>query len=317
MEKLAKSAMIAVRDCMAAKAGESVLVVTDDGKLEIGKAIYEAATELGCEAAMIIMAPRSRNGEEPPKAVAEAMKAAEVVLCPTSKSLSHTNARHAACNVGARVATLPGITVDCMARTLGADYGKIKERTEKLVAALAGAETIRVTAPMGTDITMSVKGRTFGPDTGVITGKGDFGNLPAGEAYVAPLEGTAEGVVVFDGAMAGYGVASTPIRMEVRGGYATNFSGPCDIDKLVSMLEPLGKPALNIAELGIGTNDQAVITGLVLEDEKVLGTIHIAIGDNSHFGGVVSVPSHLDGIVKSPTVWADGSMIMQDGKLLI
>jgi leucyl aminopeptidase (aminopeptidase T) len=83
------------------------------------------------------------------------------------------------------------------------------------------------------------------------------------------------------------------------------------------LIDPLGMPARNIAELGIGTNDKAIITGLVLEDEKVMGTIHIAIGDNSHFGGKVQVPSHLDGIVKSPTVWADGKLIMKDGEFMI
>lgn len=317
MEGLAKSATIALRDCMQAKQGEEVLIVTDDAKLDIGSALYDAAKDLGCKPALMIMPPRSRNGEEPPTCVAEAMKHADIVLCPTSKSLSHTDARQNACINGARIATLPGITEDCMARTLGADYAAIKARTERLVEAFNSSETIRITAPAGTDVTMSVKGRHFGPDTGVITEKGDFGNLPAGEAYIAPLEGTAQGVVVIDGAMAGYGVPKVPIVMEIIGGFATKITGPEDIDRLNAMLDPLGMPARNIAELGIGTNDKAIITGLVLEDEKVMGTIHIAIGDNSHMGGVVSVSSHLDGIVKSPTVWADGRLIMKDGEFMI
>lgn len=317
MDQLARSAMIAVRDCMGAKAGESVLVITDDAKKDIGEAIYEAARQMGCDPMLLVMPPRLRNGQEPPKAVAEAMKGADVVLCPTSRSLSHTDARHEACKNGARIATLPGITAECMARTLGADYSLIKSRTEKLVEAFKGVKSVRITTAAGTDITMSVEGRTFGPYTGILTSKGDFGNLPAGEAYVAPIEGTSSGVVVVDGAMAGYGVASVPIVMEVKDGFAVKLSGPEDIDRLNKLIDPLGMPARNIAELGIGTNDKAIITGLVLEDEKVMGTIHVAIGDNSHFGGNVAVPSHLDGIVKSPTIWADGRQIMKDGKLLI
>jgi leucyl aminopeptidase (aminopeptidase T) len=317
MNQLGKSAMIALRDCMGAKAGETVLVVTDDAKIEIGRAIYEAAKELGCEPLMLLMPPGHRNGQEPPGIVAEAMKHADVVLCPTSKSLSHTNARHDACKNGARIATLPGITVECMARTLGADYSAVKERTERLVEAFKNVESVRITAAAGTDITMSIKGRSFGPDTGIITQKGGFGNLPAGEAYIAPLEGTANGIVVIDGAMAGYGVPLVPIVMTVRDGFAVSIDGPDDIARLNALIDPLGFDTRNIAELGIGTNDQAIITGLVLEDEKVMGTIHIAIGDNSHFGGNVSVPSHLDGIVKSPTIWADGKLIMENGKLLV
>ena len=82
-------------------------------------------------------------------------------------------------------------------------------------------------------------------------------------------------------------------------------------------MEPFGKPATNLAELGIGTNDKAVICGSVLEDEKVMGTVHMAIGDNKSMGGNVSVSSHLDGILTKPTLLVDGKIIMKDGELKI
>jgi leucyl aminopeptidase (aminopeptidase T) len=76
-------------------------------------------------------------------------------------------------------------------------------------------------------------------------------------------------------------------------------------------------PGRNVAEFGIGTNYKAKLTGVILEDEKVMGTIHIALGDNISMGGIVSVPSHLDGLVKNPTVEVDGNIIMKNGKFIV
>jgi len=174
-----------------------------------------------------------------------------------------------------------------------------------------------VIAPAGTDITMPVKGRAAHASSGLFREKGLWGNLPTGEAYLAPLEGQSNGVVVVDGSMAGVGMAAEPIRIVVKDGYATEITGGAEAARLRALLEPHGKDAYTVAEFGIGTNDKAILTGLILEDEKVMGTIHIAFGDNKSMGGSVRVASHLDGLVKRPTVWLDDQMIMEDGTLLI
>jgi leucyl aminopeptidase (aminopeptidase T) len=316
MSDLSTSALIAVRECMGARPGETVLVIMDEGTRTVGTALFVAARSLGCEAMVLEMIPRQRNGEEPPAAIADIMKRVDVVLAPTSKSLSHTKARHDACDAGARVATLPGITEDCMARTLSADYSKVGQKSRKYAAILTEGEVARITTPAGTDITMSIRGREGRPDTGIYRNRGEFGNLPAGEAYIAPVEGTANGVIVVDGAMAGIGITENPITLEVRDGLVTRILGGPAARQLEDLIAPLGAPARNIAELGIGTNDRARLTGRVLEDEKVMGTIHLAIGDNSHFGGKVAVPSHLDGIILSPTLVIDGKSVMVNGELV-
>jgi leucyl aminopeptidase (aminopeptidase T) len=117
--------------------------------------------------------------------------------------------------------------------------------------------------------------------------------------------------------MAGVGVTVEPIRIVVEQGYATDISGGREADALRALLEPHGRDARNVAEFGIGTNDRAILTGVILEDEKVMGTIHIAFGDNKSMGGSVGVASHLDGLVKQPTVWFDDRLIMHAGRLLI
>jgi len=315
--ELLSASTVAVRDCMGAQPGEKVLIVTDAHLRLIGYALHKAATELGLEVLLVDMPPRKSNGEDPPPEVADLMARSDVVLCPTSKSLTHTDARRAASASGARIATLPGVTEVMMVRCMNADYHAIAARTHRLCERLERASVIRVKAPGGTDVTMPMAGRRAHASTGLFHEKGQWGNLPTGEAYLAPLEGRSNGVVVVDGSMAGVGVVKTPIRIEVNDGYATDISGGAEARLLTELLAPHGQDARTVAEFGIGTNDKAILTGLILEDEKVMGTIHIAFGDNKSMGGSVRVASHLDGLIRWPTVWLDDEKIMEDGTLLV
>ncbi len=318
MDELLSAAGIAVKDCMGIKPDEKVLIITDEPCRKIGYALWEAAKGLGADAIIAEIAPRESNGEEPPSPVDELMKLMDVILIPTSKSLSHTDARRNACKAGVRIATLPGITEDMMIRTLNADYNSIAEKSIKIGEIITTGSEVIVTSEKGTNITMDVMGRDGLPDTGMNHEAGSFSNLPAGEAYVAPLEGKSNGVVVIDGSMAGVGILEDEvITIKVEDGYATDISGGPGARTLYSIMEPFGKLAFNLAELGIGTHDKALITGNVLEDEKAIGTVHIAFGDNKSMGGVIRVASHLDGVITEPTVTVDGKIIMERGELLI
>lgn len=315
--ELLSAATVAVRDCMGVQRGEKVLIVTDEPLRSLGYALWQATKNLGNEVLLVEMLPRNSNGEEPPPEVAELMKMVDVALCPTSKSLTHTDSRRAASDKGVRVATLPGVTEEIMVRCMNANYQRIAERTQKLCSMLEQTSTIRVTAPRGTDVTLPIKGRHAHASTGLFREKGQSGNLPTGESYLAPLEGKSSGVVVVDGSMAGIGMVKEPIRITIKNGYAEEVAGGDDAKSLVKLLEPHGRDARNVAEFGIGTNDKAILSGRIIEDEKVMGTIHIAFGDNKSMGGTVRVASHLDGLVKEPTVWFDEVMIMKDGKFVV
>ena len=200
---LHRSAGLALKDCLAAEVGESVLVLTDTVCRNVGRAFFEAALDLSLHAVYVEIPPLQRNGQEPDDAIARLMRDFSLVVAPTSKSLTHTSARREACAAGARVATMPGIQEDTVIRCLAADHEAIARRTE------------------------------------------------------------------------------------------------------------------TVAEFGVGTNDAARIIGNILEDEKVMGTIHIAFGNNVSMGGSVNVPIHLDGIVLSPSVEVDGKPLMDAGKLIL
>ena len=316
--KLDKASIIAIKDCMGAKKDESILVISDELKREIGLSLFENAKRLGHKALYVEMKSGKISGEEPPEAIAELMQKFDVLICPTSKSLTHTNARRAASKKGVRVATLPGITKDIMKRGMSADYKKVDALSIKLKGILEKGQNIRITTPTGTDISFSIKGRKAFASKGLNHKKGESGNLPTGETFLAPVEGTTNGIFIVDGSMAGLGlVKNSNLKIEVKKGYATRISGGMLAKKLSRMLDAVGKNARNIAEFGIGTNDSAKLSGVILEDEKVMGTVHIALGNNVSMGGKVNVPIHLDGVMKKPTVYLDKKILMKNGKLLI
>jgi leucyl aminopeptidase (aminopeptidase T) len=307
---LIPSARTAVTQCLALSPEESLVVVTDDKRAPIGTALYQAGLEVTDDVSMIQYPRGNEHGEEPPAAVAAAMQNADAFLAPTSKSLSHTRARGTASDTGVRGATLPGITETVFTSGLAADYETIAAECKQLLEQVADANIIRVTSPSGTDITFRPGAREWFTDTGVIHEAGEFGNLPAGEVFVAPED--ANGTYVVDGTISPHGLLDHghTVSVTVEDGHVTGV----DDDKVRAALETAaengGDGAYNLAELGIGANTAVVdLVGSVLLDEKAGGTVHIAFGDNMGLGGTTDASIHSDGVIQAPTVYADGREI--------
>jgi len=307
---LTEAAETAVEQCLNVTADESVVVVTDDRREAIGEALYAAAAAVTDDATILRYPPADQHGTEPPAPVAAAMAESDAFLAPTTKSLSHTRARGAACDAGSRGATLPGITEDVFTVGLDADYAAIDAACDKMLAQVDDAAEIRVTTPAGTDITFRIGDREWLADTGSVHEPGDFSNLPAGEVFVAPE--TATGTFVVDGTMMPHGLldAGQTLRFEVDDGRVTAIGDDAVRAEVETAAESVGDDAYTLAELGIGTNvGVEELVGSVLLDEKAAGTVHIAIGDNAGIGGDTDAPIHLDGILRDPTVYADGDEI--------
>ncbi len=313
------SATTVIRDCLGVKPEERLLVITDYETERIGRALFEVGLKMGAESILMVMKPRTRHGEEPPRTVAEAMKSCDVFVAPTRYSLTHTQARKAATEAGVRGATMPGITEEIfLGGALKANYNEVKVYAEKIQSAMQGKRMVRVVAPAGTDILFSIENRQVYADTGILREPKAFGNLPAGETYVAPVEGTARGKIVFDISISSIGILKVPVEIVVEDGFAVDFKGGEEAERFRELLSSVNrKEAFNIAEFGVGCNPGATIIGNVLQDEKVFGTVHIALGDNSTFGGRTIAGIHLDGIIKRPTVYVDDKLIIKNGEWLI
>ncbi len=316
MDKLLKACDIAVAQCLGVKKTETLLVIGDKPSRKIAYKFFEAGQSRAKETVLVEIVEREIHGREPPLAVSHIMKNVDVIIAPTSKSISHTRARMEASLSGVRIATLPGVTEDILLRGMLADYNKISVRTQKLANILSKATNARIKTDNGSDVTFFLGNRGGHADTGIIQKPGSFSNLPAGEAYIAPIEEKTEGIIVFDGSFAGIGTLSKAIKVVIKKGYISDITGGEEAAKLRKIMDKAGKTGQNVAELGMGTNEKTEISGNILEDEKVMGTLHVAFGDNSTFGGLIESSIHLDGIIRVPTLFIDDVKIMEKGHLL-
>ena len=316
MNKLEKAAVNVLKNCMNVKKNEKVLIITDSKLIKIGKVFLNNAKKITKSADLIKIPVPKVSGTEPPAKTAKLMLNYDVILGITFRSISHTKARKNASNKGARIATMPGITEGVIKRTLIVDYRKIKKFNLRLIKKLKGCKMVRIKTKKGTDISVKIYRRIWLEDSGVYTKKRDFGNLPAGEIGFAPVEGKTNGVMVVDKSIGGLGKVDRDVIINVEKGFATTISGGKSAKKLEKQLK--NKKYRNIAEFAFGTNPKAEITGVTLEDEKVLGTVHIALGNNKSYpGGKTNVPFHVDCIIKKPDVFVDNKLIMKKGKFLI
>ena len=312
---LGKISRIVLKDCMNLKPEEQCLIITDSALKNIGNILYITSRTIAEKSSIILTPIPKAHGIEPSREIAEEMMKYDVILMPTTKSLSHTRARENATKSGARIASMPGITTGMMKRALNVDFYKIRRTNNKLISVLRNKTKIKIITKKGTNIEFLVKGRRWLGDDGLYTKKGSFGNLPSGEIFIAPLEGKTNGTIIADASVGGLGKTGKNIKIGIKNGFIGSIEGGNIVNQFKKLL--LNRLYKSVAELGIGTNYKAKITGNVLEDEKVMGTFHVAFGNNKHFGGRVDVPFHVDFVIRNPTIYADKVLLMKEGKLNI
>ena len=309
--KYQKQADIILNKCLEVKKSESVLIITDEKRREIGQSIFLNAKKIAKEAKMVEIPIPRVSGIEPPEGVAKEMLKYNVVIAPTTQSITHTHASKNAAAKGTRVATMPGITKKIMEDSMLADYDKVEKLTLEVLKKVKNSKKVEITTKRGTNISFFVTGREWFGDTGKIS---HTGNLPAGEVFISPLEKTANGKIVIDSFRDDDEVyAEEGTEIAVKNGEAIEVSDK--ISKIAKLFKEI-EYGTNLAEFGIGTNYKAKIIGNILQDEKALGTCHIAFGSNFSMGGKVKAGMHLDLIIKNPTITMDGKIIMKSGKLI-
>ncbi len=302
-------------------AGDAVLVVTDTTMTEIAELVVEAAGERGAEVTLCVMEPRTRDGQEPPGTVAAAMTAADVVFTPVRTSITHTRAMRAALDSGARAILMTAYDLDLLVSPalLVTDFAAQADVCRRIGAAFDAGAQVRLTSPKGTDLRFSIEGRRANVLTN-IPDPGQLAPVPDIEVNVVPVTGSAEGRLVADASVPylGIGVLDEPITCTVEGGMITRMDGGPQADvlreDLLSHDDPL---CFNVAELGVGLNPNARLTGVMLDDEGVLGTIHIGVGTSHTLGGEVVAPTHYDLLMWDPTIEVDGVAIQRGREILV
>jgi len=247
-------------------------------------------------------------------------RAVDVVIALSNYSTSHTRFRDFLTRLcETRYASMPLFDVSMLEGAMDVDWKKLEKRTKAIARLVKRGSVVTIRSPNGTDITLSKRGRRTLADTGNLRKPGSFGNLPAGEVFFAPLEGTAEGRLVLEWAPTRR--LSSPVTLVVKNGRVEAIEGREDFVKVLEDKLSERMENGNIAEVGIGTNERATRPDNILESEKILGTVHVALGDNSAFGGDTKTPFHQDFVFFHPTVLlqpgsGEGILLMKDGKMI-
>jgi leucyl aminopeptidase (aminopeptidase T) len=315
-----KSVQSILKTCLNVRPGENLLILTDTNTIEIGEMFAIVGKGMDAEVVMTIMSPTTRHGDEPPRIVAEAMKAADAIVAPTTFSINHSTARKEASNAGARLIFMPDANEDVfLDGSLDIDYFAQKEKIDKLSTILEEGKFLTVSSKLGTRLTMDISGRHAVPQTGICHEPGSISPPPCIETAVAPVEGTTEGVMYVDGAVVPGRACKEPIKIVFKEGKIVSIEGNEDAEMLKKTLESYNHPNVYCAvEMGLGMNPNAKIgRGGQLEDEAEFGTMHIGIGNGITFGSSIRAPGHCDLVMRDPHIEVDGKILMKDGEIYL
>ncbi len=299
---------------------ESVFVLTDTDKLDIGDLVAGAARKITEDVSLTVIEPRDAHGEGPPEHLAASMAEADVLIMPLTFSMTHALPAREAQEGGTRVISMGDFNWKMLEKGgIRADFLSIQPKVDRLASIFADGSRAVLTSERGTKLTMDISGRDGYAEPGVARAPGTLCSPPNIEANVGPLEGTAEGRLTVDASvpLPGLGDLEGEIEVTVEGGEIVNIEGGPEGRFLNESLEEMDDPKVfNIAELGVGMNPCSSITGSMLEDEGAYGTSHIGIGDNLSFGGDVEAASHVDLVIYNTSIEIDGKAIQEDGELL-
>jgi len=358
-EDLLKAADIAIRESLAVKSGEHVLIITNPLKdvYKISQALYMASAKAGASTVLMTQ-PKKLSFDYAEPAVINAIKTEPEVLISISaerlgkdkeaikdpyKGLDGKPYMHIFNHLlhglnKIRAFWSPEVTTDIFVRTVPIDYSELRKKCARASQPMKNAKEIHVETELGTDISVGIKGRKPRLDDGDFRTPGKGGNIPSGEVFISPELGASNGTLIFDGSITldKTLIIKEPMKLRVEEGFVTKIDGKIEAKKLTKYIEKAekepfkmakkgeldnkkaeeySKNARNVGELGIGLNPKAKIVGNVLEDEKVLGTVHFAIGSNYDQDALALI--HSDGIIKEPTVTVDGKILMKQGKIMI
>jgi len=301
--------------------GEQVVVVTDTAMEDLADEVAAEATARGGNVMICSMPARDYDGQEPPESVAVAMLEADVIFSPVSRSITHTRAMRAALDRGARAILMTAYNDDVLgsAALIETDFEAQADVCRRLGESFTEGRTVHLTSPRGTDLRFSIEGRRANVLTN-IPDPGELAPVPDIEVNVVPAEESAEGILVADASVPylGIGILERPVECVVRGGFITSLTGGDQADVLRAHLEShANHNCFNVAELGVGLNPNARLTGNMLDDEGVLGTIHIGIGTSHTLGGAVVAPTHYDLLMWEPTIKVDGRTVQRNREILV
>lgn len=326
-------------ECISLKKGDVLALFWDETTDETAEVFLKTAQELGLDVWPRRIRLEDQKRFSPNEGLSsedrEALDSARGILTCLSNHVACTTYRtellRAGTNAGKRFGHMPGANLKVLAHAVNINYLEASSRCDDLALALTLGEKVRlrtyIPAKNGSpeqpcDLDFEIGGLHRSPitSTGIIP-LGTWGNLPGGETFIAPIEDTANGIFVLNGAFKNY-IIEPPgyLRLHFEDGRLVNVDGtPAEeaaFNEILDYARSLSDAFYDsLAELGIGVNPGVKeLTGNALFDEKCYGTAHIAIGDNSRYGGRHSSRIHEDLISRAPSIWVDDKQILERGR---
>ncbi|MCD6229914.1 MAG: aminopeptidase [Candidatus Diapherotrites archaeon] len=296
----------AVEKCLAIKKGEEILIITDEKKIRIATLLADECIKIGAKVTTVFLQKTQRPLTEIPKCIEKAAIACDVAMTPFSSFHEEGTFRFRLIKLlaenNARVAHMPNIPLSAIeSGAIGADFKEIKKASEKITEKLKGSDEITIVSGKNKKLTFSIKNAKTLIDDGNLTKPGNWGNLPAGEAFLVPVPETGNGEFECNVTAGGIGKIMTPITLVFENGKIVKINGKSSqADKIRNAIKNATGGKDILCEFGIGTNPFAKQCGNTLVDEKLMGTCHIAVGENTGFGGNNSSSIHIDFVTSNP-----------------
>lgn len=305
-----------LEECVALSKGEHCLLITDFKPSRLSYALGKAVLSRGGILSGLSLPKEVYTKEPLPRNVEVALASSEVVVIHT-RHLFPQQPRRLAAKAGARVLSLCTVTEDMALRALNVNYHELSMLTRKVAKTFASAQEICVRSGNGEEFYAEIANQPVIYLDGLARTPGQISALPAGVVATLPIPASAQGRIVLNGSLTGFGLLRDPIVLEVKSGRVVRISGGKEARKLEGLLRRADEGAWHVAEIGVGTNPKAVYTGNLVEDERVLGSAHVGFGRNTHLGGVIMSSLHLDGTIRNPHVYLDGELIACNGTLVL
>jgi len=320
-----EAAKNALENVLEVVAGESVFIVCDREKLEVGKAFAYGALNLGLWTRMMVLPTTEKPRSEIPEGLLEVFtqQKPDVYVNLMRESREETPFRIKIIRMEtrdrkSRLGHCPGVTIDMLTKGALAltphEHKRMQNFADRLIQALNGTVEVEIRNPARTSLKLSAENREFFTDTRLDWKAMKWMNLPTGEVIVAPVEDSLNGRLICDMAIGGIGKLKTPVKVIAKNGKVEKFvSKDKTVLRKVKGTFETDNWSDVVGEFAFGINPKARFVNEFLEAEKILGTVHVAFGANTDMpGGKNPSKNHIDFLISKPTV----KVTKEDGKLV-
>lgn len=309
---------ILVNEVVSVREGEGVLLISDlPVRWALIQAVLDEVLRAGGHPHLLSFNVVSDNEDIPAYAL-QLVDAAQALILITNRSLSFSKHVLNSLRSGKRVASCPRTDEGMFCRALSVKPSKLARETNAVASIINSASTVEVISGEGV-LKASVSGRKVLYVDGLADVPGKFTIIPGGIVGVAPIENSVHGEVSVNGSITGLGVVSSRVRLTVESGEVVKISGGNDARKLAKLLDSYKDTDMyKVCEVGVGVHPLMRVRGNPTEDESARGVIVVGLGENTHLGGSIAAPDHVDLTIVGATLKVDSSYtLVSNGELRV